>query len=441
MKKWMLTISLMLIVSMFVVACGSDSSSNSETNTNSEENAETTPEKEVALRFSTNYVGESGQAKIIQAMVDEFNDTYKGKAKVTIDGTPDAQTYYDKNKTSMATDTVADIFYFQYNSFDAQRYYGSGKLIDLTPHLEGAWGDSFYEADKKTGIFEGKSYSVPLDSAAIPIYYNKELFQKAGIAEFPKTWEAFIEACDKLMAIGITPISLGTGENAWSTQLLFSYIMSSIAGPDFWSKSFTDPAYLKGAKLLKTLFKYTTKDAVGANYATYASYFLNEKTAMIINGPWMIGSFTTDAAPGFLEKVGVGASPAYTGGAGAQGAMVAGINFVLTGKKQTDPTAEKYAVEFMKYLTAPENAKRMFLDGGNFMESSKYEVAAADNANPVSVAIKELLAAKPYGFDHLITANKTTVQTEFPASISALVLGEITEQVFIERLEKAKNEE
>ena len=48
---------------------------------------------------------------------------------------------------------------------------------------------------------DGKIYGVPVSKEISYIYYNKELFEKAGL-ETPEvayaTWDEFFEACDAL---------------------------------------------------------------------------------------------------------------------------------------------------------------------------------------------------------------------------------------------------
>ena len=54
---------------------------------------------------------------------------------------------------------------------------------------------------------------MPFDTGAVPIFYNKKLFDKAGVkAEDIKSWDDFLAAVKKLKAAGITPIVVGAGE-------------------------------------------------------------------------------------------------------------------------------------------------------------------------------------------------------------------------------------
>lgn len=65
----------------------------------------------------------------------------------------------------------------------------------------------------------GEVLAVPLFADSLALYYNKDIFNAAGIAEPPKTWEELLSLVPKLVEIdrygNITrsAVSLGTGEN------------------------------------------------------------------------------------------------------------------------------------------------------------------------------------------------------------------------------------
>ncbi len=50
-------------------------------------------------------------------------------------------------------------------------------------------------------LFEGKVFAVPLTVDSLGLYYNKDLFNEAGITNPPTTWEEFVQVCEKLSQI------------------------------------------------------------------------------------------------------------------------------------------------------------------------------------------------------------------------------------------------
>src|SRR6266498_2008397 len=67
------------------------------------------------------------------------------------------------------------------------------------------------------GVYKDQRYSIPLDVNPLVMFYNKDLFEKAGIeppGTEPWTREQFEDALAKLEAIKVTPVSLGTAFQA-----------------------------------------------------------------------------------------------------------------------------------------------------------------------------------------------------------------------------------
>jgi multiple sugar transport system substrate-binding protein len=69
----------------------------------------------------------------------------------------------------------------------------------------------------------GKQYGVPHSYYQWGFFYRKDVFQKAGITEAPKTWNDLLAACDKLKSSGVEPITIGS-KDLWPTAGWFDYI-------------------------------------------------------------------------------------------------------------------------------------------------------------------------------------------------------------------------
>jgi ABC-type glycerol-3-phosphate transport system substrate-binding protein len=77
------------------------------------------------------------------------------------------------------------------------------------PYVPGnqRWKDQFvYAWVEVMRAMDGKLRFIPLDSVAVGMAYNKDLFAQAGITKAPETYKEFIEALDKLHALpGVVP--------------------------------------------------------------------------------------------------------------------------------------------------------------------------------------------------------------------------------------------
>ncbi len=143
---------------------------------------------------------------------------------------------------------------------------------------------------------------VPLEVQFYNGFYNKTLFQKAGLDpnNFPTTWDELFAACQKLKAAGITPFVYGTGGQALGGGFYpwydASYMMMFLSPTD-WKKlydgelSWTDPTVVSQFNKWASLFTqgYTNKDVV-TNSDSIAQFEAG-KAAMTLEGTWQIAEF------------------------------------------------------------------------------------------------------------------------------------------------------
>ena len=145
---------------------------------------------------------------------------------------------------------------------------------------------------------------VPLEVQFYNGFYNKQLFQQAGLdpTKFPTTWDEFFAAAEKLKAAGITPLVYGTGGQALGGGFYpwydFSYLMMNLA-PAEWKKlytgelSWTDPTVKAQVDKWVSLFSkgYTNQDVL--TNSDSINLFETGKAAMTMEGTWQIAEFQT----------------------------------------------------------------------------------------------------------------------------------------------------
>jgi raffinose/stachyose/melibiose transport system substrate-binding protein len=131
-----------------------------------------------------------------------------------------------------------------------REYAKSGLVQDLTPALKGDWGNSISKPGLDLYTFDGKTYGVPWDLGMVGFWYNKELFQKAGISAPPKTYAELLDDVRKLQAAGITPIALGD-KDKWPGHFYWVYLATRLGGKDAFDKAvsrsgkFTDAPFVE----------------------------------------------------------------------------------------------------------------------------------------------------------------------------------------------------
>ncbi len=101
-------------------------------------------------------------------------------------------------KTMAQTNSLPDVM--NYNTFAS--YAKDGLLYSSDQVLSASTASDFIDAFNAGGTFNGKVYGFPILSSARALFYNKTLFQQAGIAAAPKTWDEFEADAKKVTALG-----------------------------------------------------------------------------------------------------------------------------------------------------------------------------------------------------------------------------------------------
>ncbi|SCP99824.1 ABC transporter substrate-binding protein [Anaerobium acetethylicum] len=145
-------------------------------------------------------------------------------------------------------------------------------------------------------------------------FYNKKMFQDAGITSAPGTYEEFLKDCQILKDKGYTPLSMG---GDWPILRYFAmvpfrltgndYIMNSTAG----KASFTEAAGIEGAEFMQNLSPYFQTGWSSADYDTMVDLFASGQTAMLYNGTWVLADLS-DENGNLKEDFGYFTMPVYS---------------------------------------------------------------------------------------------------------------------------------
>lgn len=106
--------------------------------------------------------------------------------------------YWTKLQTSLPTGTGPDVFWINHPNLST--YFPTGLLLDLEPAAADIGFQNFAPSYFVPFTANGKRYGIPITYDIIVLFYNKEIFDKAGVA-YPNdtwTWADFQEAARKL---------------------------------------------------------------------------------------------------------------------------------------------------------------------------------------------------------------------------------------------------
>lgn len=235
----------------------------------------------------------------------------------------------------------------------------AGAAADLTSILkekERDWYESFTGGIFERLTYDGKIMAVPTNFAAALVFYNTELFEKAGI-KVPSTYEEWLACCKKLQSAGITPIACSAG-TPWCLSMLAGYFCDRAGGPENLMKvnagtgSWLDPSFKNGVSKLKELSQYFQKTAAGDSNDQATAAFYNGECAMLVQGSWAIGQIN-GANPEFEDKCGVFSFPAIRDGADPNRMIVKTDNLVMSSVSKH----EDACIALMKEFTNDEAQK------------------------------------------------------------------------------------
>lgn len=392
---------------------------------------------EVTITWPTHWVGEQGTGPIVEKMVSEFNEANAGEIKVVLEAHPEADAAEEVIRTRLAARQTPDFFLFKLGP-STRGYYDSNLLLDLTDELKkDGWGASFNPGALGVSTINGKVKSLPMENALTPVWYNKSLFDKAGVAEFPKDMNAFWAAAEKLKAIGVVPTSQMTGgANAWTSMLWFTHFLGSYGGPNAWELGWDGPAFEKAAAIMKRLYTdgNTTLDAIGAGPGESSAHYMNERTAMFINGPWFVANIRQNAPAVYKETV-LTSAPAAGDYSGHQ------VGWLLTSAAaaNTDDPARKAAVlDFFRYITSPESSKRRSIETGSLIPV-QFEINPEDNIDPLQQQFIQAGNNATFLIDGIEAVMPVNVVQEFGQALSSMVLQDLSPKEFIELMKAAGN--
>ena len=331
-----------------------------------------------------------------QKMADDYMAAHPNvKIEITV---LENEAFKTKLTTVMQSGDPPDVFQsWGGGAFNQQ--IDAGLLKDITADLEAdpAWRDSF--APGALGVYsnQGKNYGVPWDMGMVGFWYNKALFEQAGIDAPPATWDEFLEDVQTLKDAGITPISIGEGDK-WPGMHFWNYLATRICGQEKFEAamartgSFADPCFVEaGAKLQELLALEPFQEGfLGATHDEMQATFGNGKAAMELSGQWAPSTQAANAADqvGVGENLGLFGFPAVEGGAGAGTDVVGGGNGFAIGKN-----AEPEAVDFVKYLTSVENQTIIAANGSGIPVVKGAEQGLTD---PNMLQVAETFAAADY---------------------------------------------
>jgi multiple sugar transport system substrate-binding protein len=287
---------------------------------------------------------------------------------------------------------------------DVILFNGGGQLRDradaLLPLDDYVSGDRQRLAGWDAFTKEGKTYAAPVTLQGHPLYYNKALYEQAGLdPEAPaKTWADFVEDCGAITGkTGAKCFSVGNKEGI-GIQFFLSAMGSAVLTPaeyDAWVAGERDWASADVKRIFE-LWKQANdaglnNDGVNstAMFNDAFAVFQSAKAAHVIGlmsdiGHWKdFGEFLDP------DDVGVMAAPVVNPAATPSLPYDGGIGYGVA-KWTKDPKA---AADLVRSLTSTEALKAFYADAGAIASDTTIDVSAGGPA--VTTIVAGIKTGKP----------------------------------------------
>lgn len=208
--------------------------------------------------------------------------------------------YFTKLQTMVAANKAPDAFELNYENFVT--YADKGALLDLGQLMsaDAGFDAGVYNPTALAAFAQnGKQYGLVESFSNVVLFYNKDLFDAAGVA-YPTadwTWKEELEAAQKL-----TDASKGVwGDFApiqfWEFYKTIAQNGGSILSPDKQTVTIDSPQNVETLTWMidkVNTYKVTPSDADMAGQAS-EDLFKAGKIAMLRTGIWLLGDFAQNA--------------------------------------------------------------------------------------------------------------------------------------------------
>ena len=270
----------------------------------------------------------------------------------------------------------------------------------------------------------GTIYGLPLSIDTLAMLYNKDLFNSAGIAFPPKTWDDFDNDVVKLRAVGASgeltqsAAAIGGSEASIPNASDILSLLMLQNGTEMTNADFTSAEFSSGSGQGLAAFNFYLQFAKASSpYYTWNDSMGNAADSVVAGKTAIMFGYESDLAAikakaPFLN-IGIAAVPQPTG------ASVA-VNYpkyegFVAAKAGTQVNL---AWNFILYLTTNEGFEKMYVSATGNPPALRTEIQADMNDQNLSVFASQALTAKSWH-----EANDAQIDAIFNSAIQSVLNG------------------
>ncbi len=173
-----------------------------------------------------------------------------------------------------------------------------GAFLDLTDRIAASDvidPENYFAGPLNSVSWDGKLFGVPKATNTIALYYNKDLYAKAGITEPPKTWDELVEVSRKLNDPANNVYGLAFSAKA-SEEGTFQFLPWAQMGGGGYD-NINAPGAVKALTIWKTIMdeKLASPDTLTRGQWDSTGTFNSGNAAQVISGPWELNRMLEEA--------------------------------------------------------------------------------------------------------------------------------------------------
>lgn len=379
MKSTFKLLSVLCLAAILLAACGTPATPGTvtikETVTVKETQIIEVPAEKTVVRLS-GWASSPSETALLESLLYRFSVE---NPDITVKYEPITGDYKQALLTSIASGTEPDVYYI--DIFWWQELAKNNVLLPLDDF--GVKRDEFVPSLIDAFTFDGKTYGIPKDFNTLGMFYNKDLFDKAGL-EYPTddwTWDNLKEAAGKLtdLSDATKPVyGFCTPPDPGRFPVFVFQNGGTVMNADASDTTLDSEAAIQAAEFY-TSFR---AEGIGATPADLGegwqgTLFGKGQCAMVYEGGWLI-PYLRDQFPG--TKYGVVLPPA---GPAGEGNLIFTVAWGISANTK-NPDASWRVVEFL----TNEASQKTVLESG-FALPSRISLQDSDylKNNPNSAAI------------------------------------------------------
>lgn len=283
-----------------------------------EEKAEAQPVAEPTKVLIWSWYSETEEA--LNKAIDEFNQS---QSEISVEQRVyGSSEYLQVLEAAIAGGKGPDVFGPHVHAVE----YGlAGQTIDLIESFGEDFLVKFFPSTRRQFTAEGKQFAMGWMAQTFGFFYNPALFEQAGVAETPETWDDLIAIAGKIREAGIIPWAFNNADKWLGADFFLPLITQVTDNPDLvydldehtkpdvsWNSQPVIDALGMVAKLVKA--KVFQDGVNGTNWDQSTALFYSGKAAMFFAGSWVPQGINMNASPEFAQSYRVFRTPAWASG-------------------------------------------------------------------------------------------------------------------------------